>query len=177
VSGKTPEARREIVRQLRSVGFAAWFRDESQGPWSDHIHAIAIADPEASWGAKAQVTQYYAGQNGLANHGKDDGPRVSPIPVWPFALPKISLARAKAQFTAKHPKADVTAVRRIQNLLNHRLGTNLVPDGQAGAKTRAAWKAWEKKIGSKNPNAVPNWSSLKKLCAGYYSVVPVSKKN
>src|SRR6478735_1971204 len=46
----------EVVRQLRESGFAAWHRTPAQGPWSEHIHAIAIGDPELSSGARGQVT-------------------------------------------------------------------------------------------------------------------------
>jgi hypothetical protein len=62
------------VVALRMSGFAAWHRDRSQGPWNDHIHAVAIGDPTASPEAKKQVTSYFNGGDGLG--GKDDGPDV-----------------------------------------------------------------------------------------------------
>src|SRR5689334_19076486 len=34
----------KVVLALREVGFAAWHRVPSQGPWAEHIHAIAIGD-------------------------------------------------------------------------------------------------------------------------------------
>jgi hypothetical protein len=70
-----------VVRALRSVGFAAWYRTPSQGPWPYHIHAIAISDPDLSSGAQAQVADYYNGRNGLANHAADDGPKVKKV-TW-----------------------------------------------------------------------------------------------
>jgi peptidoglycan hydrolase-like protein with peptidoglycan-binding domain len=65
-----------VVKELRKVGFAAWHRLPSQGPWEEHIHAIAISDPDLSSGARDQVADYFAGRNGLANNGADDGPKV-----------------------------------------------------------------------------------------------------
>lgn len=62
------------VAALRMSGFAAWHRNPSQGPWHDHIHAIAIGDIMASASAKRQVQDYFNGGNGLG--GKDDGPNV-----------------------------------------------------------------------------------------------------
>ena len=63
------------VRALRRVGFAAWHRTPAQGPWGEHIHAVLIGNTKLSPSAQRQVTAYLAGRNGLANNGKDDGPR------------------------------------------------------------------------------------------------------
>lgn len=63
------------VATLRAVGFAAWYRTPSQGPWPAHIHAVLIGHGKLSPAARAQVDAYLAGRNGLANNGSDDGPR------------------------------------------------------------------------------------------------------
>lgn len=63
------------VVALRRAGFAAWHRNPLQGPWADHIHAVALGDPTESIEAKRQVASYLAGGNGLG--GTDDGPRVA----------------------------------------------------------------------------------------------------
>lgn len=70
------------VMALRVVGFAAWHRDPSQGPWNHHIHAIAIGDKELSESAQQQVEDYYNGLDGLSGGNADNHPRPSPIPVW-----------------------------------------------------------------------------------------------
>lgn len=57
------------VAALRQVGFAAWHRSPSQGPWGHHIHAIAMGDPTASSSAKRQVRDYLAGGDGLGSPG------------------------------------------------------------------------------------------------------------
>jgi hypothetical protein len=71
-----------VVRALRETGFAAWYRAYLPGVWSEHIHCIAIGDKQLSPAARDQVVDYYAGRNGLANNGPDNGPRISPIPVY-----------------------------------------------------------------------------------------------
>jgi hypothetical protein len=65
----------EVVAKARKVGFAAWHRLPSQGNWVEHIHCVAIGCPDLSRGAASQVTAYKNGRNGLANNGRDDGPR------------------------------------------------------------------------------------------------------
>lgn len=171
VNGLTTKQINEAVLQLREVGFAAWFRDElyrdGKRVWGKHIHAIAIGDPEMSSGAAQQVKEYYAGQDGLAGTGRDQGQRLNPIPVWPIRFPTISLPRAKAQFTEGGNRV-LPGVRRIQRMLNHRINAGLVEDGKAGTKTKAAYKAWEKKIGANIKDGIPNAKTLKPLIAGFY---------
>ena len=70
-----------VVRALRRVGFAAWHRLPSQGPWEEHIHAVAVSDPDLAGGAQHQVGDYYEGRNGLANGAPDDGPQI-PKRTW-----------------------------------------------------------------------------------------------
>lgn len=153
----------EVVRALREVGFAAWHRLPSQGPWSEHIHAIAIGDNEMSAGAATQVREYYAGQNGLASHLPDDGPKVDPIPVWPIKLSQLSVSRVRKQFEADKPRK-MTGIKKVQQLLNKRTGSNIAVDGVAGKQTRDAYKKWDS-------DGVPSWDKLKTLVAGYYRLV------
>lgn len=77
VSGMTSTTRTNVVRQLREVGFAAWYRTAIPGLWGPHLHAVAVSDPDLSTEAQAQVGDYYLGRNGLANNGPDDGPAVT----------------------------------------------------------------------------------------------------
>lgn len=57
------------VRALRRVGFAAWHRSPSQGPWGHHIHAVAIGDRQLSASAAGQVRSLRRGGDGLG--GRD----------------------------------------------------------------------------------------------------------
>jgi len=76
----TAADRNRLVKILRQVGFAAWYRTPDQGNWGEHIHGIAIGSSDLSSSAKNQVNDYKAGRNGLANKRADDGPRVSIVP-------------------------------------------------------------------------------------------------
>lgn len=77
MSGMTASTRTTVVRQLREVGFAAWYRTPIPNVWGPHIHAVAISDPDLSGAAQAQIGDYYEGRNGLADDGPDDGPAVT----------------------------------------------------------------------------------------------------
>ncbi|MCK6544447.1 peptidoglycan-binding protein [Myxococcota bacterium] len=61
----------DMVRSLREAGFAAWSRGRGHDSFDPHIHAIAIGDRELSSVARAQVVDYAAGRNGLANDARD----------------------------------------------------------------------------------------------------------
>lgn len=60
-----------VVFLARRVGFAAWHRTPSEGPWVAHIHMINKTARDAAPAAKRQVSAYRAGKNGLAS-GKPD---------------------------------------------------------------------------------------------------------
>jgi hypothetical protein len=81
VDGMTSATRTDVARKLRTVGFAAWVRNPSQGDWPYHIHAVAISDTDQSTQAQHQVGDYYLGMNGLANRAPDDGPQVTKV-TW-----------------------------------------------------------------------------------------------
>jgi peptidoglycan hydrolase-like protein with peptidoglycan-binding domain len=74
VSALSTTQRWQTVKALRTVGFAAWLRNPSQGDWPYHIHAVAVSDPDLSTQARNQVHDHYFGKNGLANHAADDTP-------------------------------------------------------------------------------------------------------
>lgn len=156
-----------VVKQGRLAGFAAWYRGTIPGLWNEHIHAIAIGDPELSSGARNQVSEYYAGGDGLVGSNRDPDPRVK-INPWPgVPLKKVNALTLYRQFKKKNPKRKMS-VKRVQWVLNEKLGTSLICDGVAGPQTRAAYKAWEKKVGSPSKDGVPGKHSLSKLGAGRF---------
>jgi hypothetical protein len=75
------DQRVQLLRVMRATGFAGWLRTASQGFSGDHLHAVAVQPGGMrdvgclSGAAHAQVVDYYEGRNGLANRGRDDGPR------------------------------------------------------------------------------------------------------
>lgn len=87
VAGLGTTQRWQLVRALRTVGFAAWLRTPSQG-FIYHVHAVAIGDPDI-WQrdgghvARDQVCDYYKGLNGLASHAADNTPSAYRVPfTW-----------------------------------------------------------------------------------------------
>ena len=46
------------------------------GVWGEHIHAIAISDPDLAPAAADQVWDYYTHHDGLAGNAVDTGPRI-----------------------------------------------------------------------------------------------------
>ncbi|MEP6979344.1 MAG: hypothetical protein ABJA16_01115 [Nakamurella sp.] len=79
VDGWSAARRRTVTAALRRVGFAAWLRSPTEGPWPWHIHAVAISDPDLSPPAQAQVGHYFRGRNGLRDDGPDTGPIVEKV--------------------------------------------------------------------------------------------------
>jgi len=59
----------ELVKALRTVGFAAWLRTPDDG-FDYHV-----SDPDMSLPARNQIHDYYNGRNGLANHAPDNTPQ------------------------------------------------------------------------------------------------------
>lgn len=82
VWGKSLSDATTVANTMRRVGFAAWVRTPQQGNWGYHVHAIAIDDAELSSGARAQVVDYKAGRNGLANNGRDTFSRAYVNMTW-----------------------------------------------------------------------------------------------
>lgn len=86
----TAEQKRRAVLELRKAGMFASLRTADQGDWVEHIHGIVVDHPNLSPAAAGQIVDYRKGLNGLANHRRDTGPRLTPIPVpvWPVVPPK-----------------------------------------------------------------------------------------
>ena len=84
------------VREMRRAGFACWYRPTIPGLWNEHCHAVLMGDRLLSSGAKTQVAEYLRGENGLADHAADDGPRdfVSNRYKWRKGSQRISRASA-----------------------------------------------------------------------------------
>ena len=76
---------KRVVRKLRRVGFAAWFRN-----WSgnEHIHAVAISDPDMAneiafpgwFDMQEQVVAWAQKKNGL--NGATTGPMKRKLRTW-----------------------------------------------------------------------------------------------
>lgn len=86
-TGVTPD---RLVRALRTVGFAAWHRLPSEGPWGEHIHAVLNGNAKLSPSAERQVIAYKAGANGLASNLRDATWRPTPIRPYVYKEPVVS---------------------------------------------------------------------------------------
>jgi len=88
------------VREMRRTGFAAWHRPElwvnGKKVWGEHIHCVLIGNRKLSPAAQVQVAEYLRGEDGLADHRPDDGPRdfVNNRFRWRTGAKRISHAAA-----------------------------------------------------------------------------------
>jgi peptidoglycan hydrolase-like protein with peptidoglycan-binding domain len=80
-----PRCFRRMVRPLRRVGFAAWYRN---WPGNRHIHAVAISDPDLAneiafpgwFDAREQIVAFAQRKNGL--NGATTGPMTRRLRTW-----------------------------------------------------------------------------------------------
>lgn len=78
----------DMVKAMRTAGFAAWSRGRGHDSFSPHIHAIALGDRQlsgrgAAFGAADQIPDYARGRDGLSSHARDPDRRVGrPVPQW-----------------------------------------------------------------------------------------------
>jgi peptidoglycan hydrolase-like protein with peptidoglycan-binding domain len=76
---------KRVVRKLKRVGFAAWFRN---WPGNQHIHAVAISDPDISteiafpgwFDAREQIVGFAQKKNGL--NGATTGEMTRRLHTW-----------------------------------------------------------------------------------------------
>ncbi len=76
---------KRVVRSLRRVGFAAWYRN---WPGNRHIHAVATSDPDIAteiafpgwFDAREQIVAYAQRKNGL--NGATTGPMTRGLRTW-----------------------------------------------------------------------------------------------
>lgn len=92
-----------VVKVLREVGFAAWYRTEAQG-FSPHIHAVLIGDPDLVASAQEQVVAYRNGKNGLKGNGADDGPDV-PFTIYHYDEADDMTPTERKQLAEAHARA------------------------------------------------------------------------
>lgn len=151
------------VKVLRQVGFAAWHRHTLPGVWSEHIHCIAIGDREASWGARKQVSDYYAHLDGLAGHRHDSAWRPTHIVSFHYPLRYVDASNVFHNAGTKHA-APHGGTKRVQRALNLKTGAGLPLDGVWGPATEAVFHRYEKQVGGSRKHA------LKRLGLALYRV-------
>jgi len=145
-----------LIRALRTVGFAAWIRPYRAGVWAEHIHAIAIQsggkydEGVLAPAAHRQVQAYYNGRDGLAGNGLDPHAdlRIRPRTFEQYrAMKSFPLAEGHSFGTPKSATVhdgtanpeDAKNVQRIQQRLR------IQPTGRFGTYTRvkvANYQLW-----------------------------------
>ena len=102
------------LRVWRSWGVITWHRTPAQG-FSHHAHGVWHDCPHQSAGAQAQVDAYFAGRNGLANNGRDDGPR-GLVVRWQDRLAQVTRPSARVQTAASDlPYLPVANARNLDD--------------------------------------------------------------
>lgn len=71
VNGLSRRQIKKLVRAMRAVGFAAWYRPTIPGLWGHHIHAILLGHRTASAAAKSQMVAYRNHRDGLVSNNWD----------------------------------------------------------------------------------------------------------
>jgi hypothetical protein len=187
--------RNEVVLDMRRVGFAAWLRNPAQGNWPWHVHCIAMACTDLSRGARFQADEYRRGRNGLANRGKDTGPRQYVGVTWESYLkakqnseaiqkalafkgwkkPLDAKGRSTMSYwslvTAGQQRnvSGAVAQYRHQACLSLK-SLKVMPAADPDTKFPEAWLAFERAIHRAQPNAVPDEFSFEYFVdrAGYW---------
>lgn len=96
----TPFNAKNRVKILRLLGTAVWDRPTIPGLWSRHVHGIVCGDGTASAGAKAQVTEYYRGGDGLVGGLADPNWRPKVLPIL-FVAPWDSRGNPGKRYATK----------------------------------------------------------------------------
>jgi peptidoglycan hydrolase-like protein with peptidoglycan-binding domain len=157
-----------LVRNMRRVGFAAWFRDARAGVWGAHVHGVAVDCRDLASVAERQVEALRDGRNGLADNGPDPHAWMHmPVTTWErykaslstFPLPdghSFGTPKSTSVHDGTANPTDAKSVQRIQQRLR------VKATGKFGPVTRtrvAAWQAW-KRIPATGRVGATTWKRL-----------------
>ena len=172
----------------RQIGFYADIREPTwwsptrkrwlRAKWASHLHMILKDCRHLSPEAKAQLREWYAGENGLAGDDPDDGDRTYLRQTWkqyraskhgikpPPPQPTISVANLKhgrRNGDVKRYQAVVwkrlAAATRTKILTRNRLKESQIADGFYGDVTVEMTKALYAQIAAKEPKGGwPIWA-------------------
>lgn len=180
----------DVVRIMRTVGFAAWHRTPAEGDWPHHIHGIAIGCEDLGENAKKQVASYKNGRNGLKSNKADTGPKVGVTTFEAYLGGRPKQPKAKSVNLDKLRRAAKVDPPGSSSRAEYPAGTKLVEAalvkegllskqfadkvGHFGSKTVEAYAAWQRRCGFKGADAdgTPGRVSLEKLGAKHGFSVP-----
>jgi hypothetical protein len=146
-----------IVKVMRQVGFAAWHRLVSEGPWPVHIHGIAVNAPGLSTSAAKQVAALRRGRNGLANDGLDRHRNMN-LPVIAFEK-FLTDTNTGAIVDLSDLQAQVRNTGRITGIVGRAMAAMNLP------ATRDGYKRVQQILGFTGADAdgIPDKTSLSRL--------------
>jgi hypothetical protein len=161
------------------VGFASWLRPYIAGLWPAHCHALPKGG-DLSAGAKAQITQWFQGDDALKSD--KNYPRIDSsgfkARTWESYLKtrpsgNVDLSGLVTAFKngGTSPATDNEGdndVQQVQKALNHFLNSKLSVDGVAGPATKAVYMTYQARKygvakGTSTANGIPGKSSLEGL--------------
>lgn len=126
----TAAQKAQVIRVMRSRGWAAYLRTKAQGFDEEHIHAVLLVDQPMHPLTAAQAQEYKAGGDGLKGNRRDPHPRPSPLVTVPPTPPYAGTFRYKAR--GPH----VSAIQR---------GLRIKVTGYYDRRTVFAVRAWKVK--------------------------------
>lgn len=143
------------VRALRRVGFAAWHRVPSEGPWQSHIHAIAVGCDDLSPSAQRQVAALRRGRNGLRSNRSDRHRGMNlPVITWEQYL-KDRVRPVDVSSVANRAKKTGRYVGRVGKALR----------AEGFSSNRKGYARWQRRLGfsGNDANGIAGLVSLRKL--------------
>jgi hypothetical protein len=189
------EQKLRLERLARQVGFYADIREPKwwsptrrtwlKQSWASHLHMILKECPHLSPQAKAQLKEWYAGENGLVGNDPDDGDRTFLRQTWKQYAARRGGAGTTTTTTTLRPQAPtldlanlkfdkrnadvkryqaavwkaLTPAVRAQILAKHKLKESQITDGHYGKVTRAMTAALYAAIRAAEPKGGwPSWT-------------------
>lgn len=164
VRGLTRTQINRRVKALRRVGFAAWHRLPSEGPWPAHIHAVAVGCDDLASLARVQVEALRDGYSGLGRNGRGSRDRHRGM-----KLPVITWERYVRERDREEPVKLASIVNYLQrhDKFVGRVAAALRAEGFTA--NQSGYAKWQRKLGYRGRDAdgVPGSTSLRKLGRKY----------
>lgn len=160
VRGLTQTQINRLVKYLRMVGFAAWFRPYVAGLWGAHIHAVAVGCENLPDIAARQVTALRNGRDGLRSNRLDPH-RGLDLPVITY---EKFLARQRAKALAERTLDISETIRAAKNgNYGGTLGRLMKIEGVPA--TREGYAKIQRDMGyrGKAADGIPGETSLRRL--------------
>ena len=166
VNGLTLSQVNKLVRALRRVGFAAWYRPFIKGLWGAHIHAVAVGCKDLPAIAARQVTALRNGRDGLKSNRLD--------PHRGMDLPVITFEKYLDSKKPKQLTIDISATINKAKKGDYRAHLGTIMRLEGVPQTRAGYAKLQKQMGyrGKAADGIPGEASLRRLAKEHgYKVV------